>query len=241
MFTYEIIQKFNSLELALYEYIQKHPREILYMTVRELADAVHVSTSTVMRFCKKTGCEGYTEFRFRFKMSLAKETEKRRESNSISEIMNYFKYIDNPVFDGKVNRIVSLVRDSNRIVFVGIGTSGAIEKYEARYFSMNGKFSHYIEDPFYPVMEELDHKTVVIALSVSGETEETVLLLDKLKQHGCQIVSITNQENATISRMSVETISYYMSNERIAGDYNTASQVPVIYIIEEIARRLPIK
>lgn len=61
MFDYEIIQSLNELEMLVYNYITTHKQEVKYMTVRELADAVHVSTSTVIRFCKKNGCDGYSE------------------------------------------------------------------------------------------------------------------------------------------------------------------------------------
>lgn len=238
MFTYEIIQKFNDLEMVLYEYIQKKPRAVLEMTVRELADEVHVSSSTVMRFCKKCCCEGYTEFRYRYKMDLEHKLEQQEPENTITAMINYFTYINNPVFEAKITRIVTLLMSAQQIVFVGIGTSGAIAKYGARYFSMNGRYSSYLEDPYYPVLEELNQGTLVIALSISGETKETVVLIDRLKQNGAQIISITNQENATIGRMSVETIAYNMMNDRLDGNYNMASQVPVIFIIEEIARRL---
>ena len=56
MFSYETIQLFNDLELVIYNYIMKNSSQVQYMTIRELADAVHVSTSSIMRFCKKAGC-----------------------------------------------------------------------------------------------------------------------------------------------------------------------------------------
>lgn len=55
MFSYEKIQKLNDLELLVYDYIMKNKQVVIFMTIRELADAVHVSTSTVIRFCKKDG------------------------------------------------------------------------------------------------------------------------------------------------------------------------------------------
>lgn len=55
MFSYEKIQKLNDLELLVYDHIMKNKQVVIFMTIRELADAVHVSTSTVIRFCKKDG------------------------------------------------------------------------------------------------------------------------------------------------------------------------------------------
>lgn len=62
MFSYEVIQSLNNLELSLYEYIMKNKKKVIYMRIRELADEAHVSTTTILRFCKKLNCEGFSEF-----------------------------------------------------------------------------------------------------------------------------------------------------------------------------------
>ena len=63
MFSYEIIQSLNSLELSLYEYIMTNSKKVIYMRIRELADEAHVSTTTILRFCKNLNCEGFSEFK----------------------------------------------------------------------------------------------------------------------------------------------------------------------------------
>lgn len=57
MFTHEIVKSFNQLEMDVYNYIVQNEEQVIHMKVRELADAVHVSTTTILRFCKKAGCE----------------------------------------------------------------------------------------------------------------------------------------------------------------------------------------
>ena len=63
MFSYEVIQSLNNLELSLYEYIMKNNKKVIYMRIRELADEAHVSTTTILRFCKKLNCEGFSEYK----------------------------------------------------------------------------------------------------------------------------------------------------------------------------------
>lgn len=58
----------------------------MYMTIRELADASAVSTTTALRFCKKMHCDGYSEFRIRFKLYLEQEQPLPGQSG-ISEIV----------------------------------------------------------------------------------------------------------------------------------------------------------
>lgn len=53
MFTREAIASFNELECSLYGYISKNAKKVAYMKIRELTDETHVSTSTILRFCRK--------------------------------------------------------------------------------------------------------------------------------------------------------------------------------------------
>ena len=53
MFSYEVLNSLNDLEMLVYNYVLEHKEEIKYMTIRELAEGVHVSTSTIVRFCSK--------------------------------------------------------------------------------------------------------------------------------------------------------------------------------------------
>ncbi|MGM9925780.1 MAG: MurR/RpiR family transcriptional regulator [Bacillus sp. (in: firmicutes)] len=237
MFTYEKIQSFNQLEFMVYDYVMKHTQQVLFMTIRELAGAVHVSTSTIMRFCKKIDCDGYAEFRVQLK-AYVENTEKKKPANDISEIIRYFKSSDNEEFEERILQVAQLVRESKRVIFIGVGSSGALGKYGARYFSNMGKFSHHIDDPFYPIMEDLYENAVVIALSVSGETKQVIHLINQFKSRQCSIISITNSENSTIAKMSDYNLAYYLTNQLINGEYNVTTQVPVIFIMEAIARRI---
>ena len=123
----------------------------MYMTIRELADAVGVSTTTVLRFCRKLKCEGYSEFRVRFKLYL-EQNEPQQANFGASEIISFFKGVNNDEFDNLLDQAVDIILSSERIIFVGAGTSGALAKYGARFFSNVGKFSNHIDDPYFPVM-----------------------------------------------------------------------------------------
>ncbi|MFJ5622896.1 MurR/RpiR family transcriptional regulator [Peribacillus loiseleuriae] len=237
MFTYEKIQSFNQLEYMVYDYVIKNGHQVLFMTIRELSEAVHVSTSTIMRFCKKLNCDGYSEFRVQLKLYLEKN-EQKKPANDISEILHYFKSTNNAEFEERIKEAGKMVQASKRVIFVGVGSSGTLGKYGARYFSNMGKFSHHIDDPFYPIFEDLYEDAVVIALSVSGETQQAIHLINQFKSHHCKIISITNSENSTIAKMSDYNIAYYITNQLVNGEYNVTTQVPVIFILEAIARRI---
>lgn len=236
MFDYKMIQSFNELETLVYTYIMKHKEEIKYMTIRELSEAVHVSTSTILRFCKKCGCDGYSEFRIKYKMYL-KGGKKKPAVDGMDEILHFFQSTQTEEFKQILADIELIINEADSIIFIGIGTSGVLGKYGARYFSNLDKFSQCIEDPYYPISRD-QKNTVVIALSVSGETREVLELVKRFREHNCHIVSITNKASCTLARLSDFNLSYYVMEELARDQYNVTTQVPVLYILETIGRSL---
>ena len=240
MFSYEVLQSFNNLEMLVYNYVMEHRHEVQYMTIRELAEAVHVSTSTVVRFCKKAGCDGYSEFRVQFKMFLKEEKEhksKARMDESVDELTNFFRTVTSTRYEEQMNEYAMHIKAAKQLIFVGIGTSGILGKYGARYFSNLGKYSQYIEDPYYPIGGDRED-ALVIALSESGETQDVISQVMHFKEHGCKILSITNGVSNTLAKMSDYHLAYYVTERMIKGEYNITTQVPVLYLLEALGRRL---
>lgn len=240
MFGYEVLQAYNELEMLVYNYIMEHKEEVKFMTIRELSEAVHVSTSTIIRFCKKTGCEGYSEFRVQFKLFLKEEKENKKklsQDSGVDEMMYFLHTVTSTSYEESIVKVTEMIQKARQLIFIGIGTSGILGKYGARYFSNIGKFSQYIEDPYYPIGNDME-ETVVIALSESGETQQTIKLAERFKQHNCKIFSITNGSACTLAKMSDYNLSYFVSKRLVQDEYNITTQVPVIYLLETIGRRL---
>lgn len=237
MFSTEIIKSYNELEMIVYNYVIKHRTEVIYMTVRELADEAHVSSSTIMRFCRKTGCEGYSEFKIKLKMYL-QDKEKTEIRDSKADIYHFFKSFDSKENEQRLQEASNIIRDSKLVIFMGIGTSGILGNYGARMFANVNKFSLCIEDPFYPITDSMLEGTAVIALSVSGETINTLDLVNQFRRKHCKLISITNDNLSTLAKLSDVNLSYFMTEKKIHGHVNLTTQVPVIYLLDELTRRL---
>ena len=152
-------------------------------------------------------------------------------------MQSYFQKAGTELFQKNLNEAAEIVRAAKQVIFIGLGTSGILGKYGARYFSNLGKFSQYIEDPYYPVLDGAED-AVVIALSVSGETEQVIEMVNRFKQNRCKIISITNRNSTTLAKISDFNLSYYVMESDIGNHVNTTTQVPVVYLIEAIGRRL---
>ncbi|ENQ3077335.1 MurR/RpiR family transcriptional regulator [Bacillus cereus] len=236
MFSNDIISSFNELETSLYNYICQNSDKVPYMRIRELADETHVSTATVLRFCRKLNCQGFSEFKVKFKMYL-EENKKTIIKNSQHSVVEFFERTLKGDIEEKIREAASLVTKADNVIFIGIGSSGILAEYGARYFSSLGKFSMYIKDPHFPIHSKLRYNSVTIALSVSGENNFTVTHLNQLKQEGSKIISITNTKLSTIAKISDINIPYYVTEEFLE-EANITTQVPVVYILESIAREI---
>lgn len=236
MFNYEIIQSLNDLELSLYRYIMKNAEKVVYMRIRELSDEAHVSTTTILRFCKKVDCEGYSEFKVKLKMHIQKN-EENKIGDDTSIIIDFFRKLDNSELDKKLNVVCDFIKEARNVIFIGTGTSGILCKYAARYFSSIGRFAMYIDDPYFPRNYRMYEESVIIAISVSGETATVIDHISNLKREHSTVISITNSENCTIAKISDLNISYYVQREKI-GISDITTQIPVLYIIESIGKRL---
>lgn len=238
MFTHEMVKSFNQLEMDVYNYIVRNEEKVMYMKVRELADAVHVSTTTILRFCKKVGCEGYSEFRLKLKQEIS-DKKKMKIDMDLSAVNDFFDRVQTPAFQENIKEAIGLLIDAASIIFIGVGNSAIIGKYGARYFNSVGWLSFSIDDPFTPVFRGKGEKTATVALSVSGETEQTIELAEKLKRRGSSLISITNKANCSLARMSDCNINYYIpSYIQENGSYDLTSQMAVVFILEMIGREL---
>lgn len=236
MFSNEVISTFNDLEISLYNYVIKNTEKVIYMRIRELATETHVSTSTILRFCRKLNCEGFSEFKVKLKLFLEKDQSLhiRSPQDSLSEFLERTLKgnLDSYIVDA-----AKIIAHSDSVIFIGIGSSGILAEYGARYFSSLGKFSLYIKDPHFPINVKYLQNSTTIALSVSGENRFTVTHINQLKQEGSKIVSITNSQHCTVAKISDVNIPYYVTEETY-NNSNITTQIPVMYILEATAREV---
>ena len=235
LFTNEVISTFNDLEMRLYKYVIQNKEQVVYMRIRDLAVKTHVSTSTIMRFCRKLKCEGFSEFKVKLKFLLDKKSDIQIKSGQYI-LAEFFERTQNKAFTSKLEDAANLINSATSIYFIGIGNSGTLAEYGARYFSGLGKFSIYLKDWYTPVHADLSN-SIIIALSVSGENSFILSHIHKLKENGGKVLSITNNEQSSIAKVSDMNISYYVTEE-FFQESNITTQIPVVFIVEELARRI---
>lgn len=123
MFSEEMICSLNDLELEVYKYVVRNTDKVCYMRIREFADAAHVSTSTILRFCKKAGCDGYAEFKIRLRQHL-EQAKQPPVKDDVSEVIDFLKKTCSAEFEQKLDMLTRVIFQARHIFFVGSGMSG---------------------------------------------------------------------------------------------------------------------
>ena len=236
MFTKEIMDTFTDLDLAVYDCIVKNRGRISRMPIKELAAMAHVSTATILRFCRKCGVDGYSEFKLKYKEHLEGKRDALKDDGT-AELQSFVNQVRSEDFQESIETAFQYLRKSRCTIFVGVGSSGMLGRYGARYFSNVGRFSLFIDDPWLPVLQDLSEDTVTIALSESGLTSQTITIVSQLQERGSRLISITNNANSVLARMADCNISYHVA-EALVNERNVTTQIPVIYIIEMLAKKL---
>jgi glucose/mannose-6-phosphate isomerase len=80
--------------------------------------------------------------------------------------------------------------DINHIIFAGMGGSGAIGSIFSSILSKTNIHTSVVKGYLLP--KTVDKKTLVIATSISGNTAETISILDSAKKINCKILACSS-------------------------------------------------
>lgn len=90
------------------------------------------------------------------------------------QVDHFLKRVNDDNYRDVLQPAVKMILNKRHIVFTGIGTSGTLGLYGNRYFANMELNAYSLADPFAPIPPRGLENTLVIILSVSGETEQMI-------------------------------------------------------------------
>lgn len=133
-----------------------------------------------------------------------------------------------------IEQVVSAMKNAYGTYIVGCGTAGKVAMIGEYLFSrvakkhVNVKFG----SEFNSVKHFLKERSLVIAISQSGETADTLEALELAKKKGATIVSIVNVETSTMARMSDIVLPLKAGPEKaVASTKATTSQIAILTLL----------
>lgn len=237
---------FFETEKKIGNFIIHHPKEIVDMTVGELAKECQVSEASVSRFCKKIDMKGFHHLKISIAKEMVSQSEDDELSNHISvdDLEQSLKNIlANKVAEltqtvsmmnsENLQDILKRINNAQNVLFAAVGNTVPVAMDGAYKLNQIG-----ISAVSTPVWEtqlaysyNLSPDDVVIAISNSGESTGVINILEAAKQKKATTISITNSEKSTIAKISDYHITT-ATREKLFLDEYRFSRVSATMVIE---------
>ena len=204
--------------------------------IQQIASENFLSTTTIVKMCKRLGFDGYSELYYYLSRQFDSHDEGRGAENLKSLIDNYS--------DELISRFCGLLDRSRqaKLFTTGEGFSNIVGAYIAQRLSICG-FMVFNNVHFYDYMlfRDAHHlpngpedAPVMFAVSQSGETEPVLNDVRHAKQNGHRIVTFTRRSDSTLAQMSDIVFVVDGSRQTLAGSLPNTFFGRVILAFEEL-------
>ncbi|MEG0451566.1 MAG: MurR/RpiR family transcriptional regulator [Coprobacillus sp.] len=122
---------FTKVDTLIYEWLKKQPNMIIRHPIETLAKETHTSKAAIIRFCKKVGYNGFSEFKFemsRYIISGERPENETHPLNTIKSITSlyegYLRQFNDALDISKIKELIKEIKSSKRIKVVGSNRTG---------------------------------------------------------------------------------------------------------------------
>jgi glucosamine--fructose-6-phosphate aminotransferase (isomerizing) len=133
--------------------------------------------------------------------------------------------------------IAQLVSQCPRIVLTGCGTAAYCALASQYFFAETGREAKaYGAYEYLPFAGFADNRTVVFAISQSGETADTIIAARSAKEHGARLVAVVNARGSTLERMADAVLPVGAGPEiAVVSTKAFTAQLAAMYLVAQAA------
>ena len=225
--------------------IMERKREVVDMTVAELAQASGASDASVSRFCRRCGFKGFHQLKMTLARELSEESQasvgndiSRRDigqslqnilANKTEEIRQTVAMMDPENLD----RILDIIQKARMVQLVAVGNTIPVALDAAFKFNQLGipAATGTILETQTAYAFNLGKKDVIIAISNSGVSRRLIRILEGASGNGVTVISITNNPESPVAKLSDYHITTATREQLLREDF-LFSRVPATMVIE---------
>lgn len=244
---------FSEKEKKIADYVLNDPKNIIHLTINQIADELGLAESTIFRFCQRIGFKGFQAF----KISLAAEVvaplkdihEKIEEGDSISTVTekvfrsniktleDTLQIVDSEAMEQATEKLMK----ARKIDFYGNGGSAMVAMDGYHKFIRLGLHVSMNLDSHMQLMaaSQLQSDDVAIVISHSGSTTEVLDVLRVLKEKGVTIICVTNFAKSPLSK-NADIALYTISEETDFRSEALSSRIAQLSLIDALYTNLMI-
>lgn len=241
-----VINDLPESEKKIATFILNNPSNLLTMTASELGDSSNTSSSAVIRLCKSLNLSGYQELKMRIlgdlnslhqpsysdikKDDTIKSIIQSLRNNAIKSIDETLQFLNEETLAICVN----LIDKADTIIIYGMGASFLAAKDAQQKLIRVNKTCYAIEDTHLnaTMIANLDKNDLLIGISTSGETKETIKLVELANLRDINTIGITKYGKSTLGKLAKYNLYTPSSIETPFRSAATASRMSQLYIID---------
>lgn len=246
-------QRFSDKEKKIADYVLNDPKNIIHLTINQIADELGLAESTIFRFCQRIGFKGFQAF----KISLAAEVvaplkdihEQIEEGDSVRSVtekvfrsnINTLEETLQIVDAAAMERAVQAIMKARKTEFIGSGGSAMIAMDGYHKFIRLGLLVSMNLDSHMQLMaaSQLRKGDVAIVISHSGSTTDVLDILRVLKEKGVTIICVTNFAKSPLSK-DADIALYTISKETDFRSEALSSRIAQLSLIDALYTNLMI-
>lgn len=235
-------------EARVANWVMQQPEKIMALSMAQVAQACGVSDTTVLRFCRNAGFQGYTDLKLSIARDLTSPTQVIHDDiaeddppaviarkvfmSNIQALYDTLEVLD----EGALARAVTLLQNARQILIVGVGTSAPIVQGMYNMLMRLGLNCKAETDSYLQLMEValLGPDDVVVGISQSGSSKDPVYTLKQAKANGVPTICITGNAQSPITQYADVTLLSVAREARIEAIASRLAQMTIgdaLYII----------
>lgn len=242
-----LIGTMSKSERRVCEFICSNPREVIHLSVSELAKASGVGDATVIRACGKIGSRSYQELKIQLAQDVVSPLQSLNDSVTVEDSA---EVILEKVFQSSINTIkltqnLTKVEDielaakkllnARRIAICGLGNSHTVAMDLQHKLLRLGLNAVAYEDNHLQMIGSsfLTSEDVACCISHSGSSKDIVKAASIAKQNHAFIISLTTLGNSPLSDLA-DLPLYAASNETHYRTTALTSRIALMAIVDAI-------
>ncbi|MFA6080853.1 MAG: glutamine--fructose-6-phosphate transaminase (isomerizing) [Patescibacteria group bacterium] len=133
----------------------------------------------------------------------------------------------------EIKELAAKINSGYKIVLTGCGTASYCALAAKYFFARQGIDSSAIPSyEFMPFSKFINKKTLVFAISQSGETADTLIAVKEAKKRGAEIVAVVNARGSTLERLANTVLSVGAGPEiAVVSTKAFTSQLSTLYLL----------
>lgn len=245
MLVEDLLPSLGTQEGKIARWMLEHEIELVDTPIKDIAINCGVSQPSVVRFCKKLGCNGIKDLKILvdgMRSDTAdsqpctfddsdKDIYKKVFASSIESLERSFSFVTWE----EVSELAERIINASTISVFGIGGSALAARHLSEEMLRLGLKSMCFTD-LYSISSSASTYTnddLLIFISRQGETIELVNKAQKAKNTGANIALITTNENSTLFSLS-DLALLVSENQYLLDDRNSYSRLGELALIESL-------